>query len=70
MNSKSDKYPTMNLHNGQLQPEFEANYYEPVETDIRREPNYVFYLLMILVGLFTIAMVTLFVTNGHLPFFE
>ncbi|RYY86816.1 MAG: hypothetical protein EOO15_13485 [Chitinophagaceae bacterium] len=59
----------MNLQNGQLNSEFEFQYYEhQAEPDVRRDPNYLLFLFLLIVGLFTIAMLTIFLTNGQLPF--
>lgn len=69
MNPKSKKYVPMNLQNGQLHTEFEVHYYEhQPEPDVRRDPNYVLFLFLLLIGLFAVAMTTLLLTNGQLPF--
>ncbi|RYY41743.1 MAG: hypothetical protein EOO08_01035 [Chitinophagaceae bacterium] len=61
----------MNLQNGQLNPELEFQYYEhKPEPDVRRDPNYVLFLFLIIIGLFVVAMVMVFVTNGQLPFVD
>ncbi|RYY64821.1 hypothetical protein [Flaviaesturariibacter aridisoli] len=59
----------MNLQNGQLHSEFELSYYEhQPEPDVRRDPNYVLLLFLVLIGLFVLAMGAIFLTNGQLPF--
>ena len=69
MNPKSKTFNPMNLQNGQLQSEFELSYYEhQPEPDVRRDPNYVLLLFLLLIGLFVAGMGTILLTKGQLPF--
>jgi hypothetical protein len=59
----------MNLNQTQLQPEFEMEYYNGREQDIRRDPNHVLLLFFILIGLFVLALTAIYVTKGQGDFF-
>jgi hypothetical protein len=70
MKAKIQNYTPMNLNQNGLQPEFELSYYSEQEPDIRRDPNRVFQLFIMLVVLFAMALAVLFITKGQIPFFE
>ncbi|TCJ18775.1 hypothetical protein EPD60_03170 [Flaviaesturariibacter flavus] len=60
----------MNLQKSRLQPDFEFGYFSETEPDVRREPNYILLLLLIILGLFAVAMAVIFISHGQLPIFE
>jgi hypothetical protein len=60
----------MNLKENGLQPELEMEYYEGSNLDIRRDPNYVLSLFLILCCLFVLALAALFISNGQLGIFQ
>ena len=61
----------MNLQNGPISNDLELKFYDAQpEPDLRRDPNYILYLFLVIVGLFVAAMATIFLTNGQLPFVD